>query len=205
MARRTKEDALATRDAILDAAELLFERQGVSRTTLQHIATSAGVTRGAIYWHFHDKAALFNAMMERAKLPLEQALASLDAPDSADPLGDLRAIVLSVFRHTVEDVQMRRAFAIATHKVELVDEMSAVRERHMASHARWMGRAESRVRIGLRNGQVKPGVSARAVALGLWAIIDGLIRIWLLDPEAFKLVKLGQQIVDSHLDSLRAV
>jgi TetR/AcrR family acrAB operon transcriptional repressor len=61
MARRTKEDALATRDSILDAAELLFVEQGVSRTTLQHIATAAGVTRGAIYWHFLDKGAMFNA------------------------------------------------------------------------------------------------------------------------------------------------
>jgi AcrR family transcriptional regulator len=45
MARRTKEDALATRDSILDAAEQLFVKQGVSGTTLQHIATAAGVTR----------------------------------------------------------------------------------------------------------------------------------------------------------------
>ena len=61
MARRTKEEAAATRDSILDAAEKLFVEQGVSRTTLQHIATEAGVTRGAIYWHFDDKSALFNA------------------------------------------------------------------------------------------------------------------------------------------------
>ncbi len=49
MARRTKEEAAATRDSILDAAEQLFVEQGVSRTTLQHIASAAGVTRGAIY------------------------------------------------------------------------------------------------------------------------------------------------------------
>jgi TetR/AcrR family acrAB operon transcriptional repressor len=57
MARRTKEEAAATRESILDAAEQLFVKQGVSRTTLQHIATAAGVTRGAIYWHFNDKGA----------------------------------------------------------------------------------------------------------------------------------------------------
>jgi TetR/AcrR family acrAB operon transcriptional repressor len=55
MVRRTKEEAAATRDSILDAAEILFAKNGVSRTTLQHIATAAGVTRGAIYWHFVDK------------------------------------------------------------------------------------------------------------------------------------------------------
>src|SRR3954470_16660398 len=66
MVRRTKEEALATRHSILDAAELLFEKRGVSRTSLQDIAEAAGVTRGAIYWHFQGKEDLFTAMMERA-------------------------------------------------------------------------------------------------------------------------------------------
>ena len=47
MVRKTKEDALATRDSILDSAEQLFVTQGVAHTTLQHIATAAGLTRGA--------------------------------------------------------------------------------------------------------------------------------------------------------------
>jgi TetR/AcrR family acrAB operon transcriptional repressor len=63
LVRRTKEEALATRHRLLDAAELLFQAQGVSRTTLNDIARQAGATRGAIYWHFKDKADLFNAMM----------------------------------------------------------------------------------------------------------------------------------------------
>ena len=66
MARRTKEDAQATRTALLDAAERVFQQRGVSRTSLNEIAQAAGVTRGALYWHFKDKAALFNAMMEHA-------------------------------------------------------------------------------------------------------------------------------------------
>ena len=65
MARRTKEEAQATRDRILDAAELEFQRHGVSRTSLQAIARAAGVTRGAIYWHFKNKPDLFKAMLKR--------------------------------------------------------------------------------------------------------------------------------------------
>ena len=103
MARRTKEEAAATRDSILDAAEKLFVEQGVSRTTLQHIASEAGVTRGAIYWHFDDKSALFNAMMDRVRLPLEAELQVLDESESADPLDDLRNYVMAVLRRTVND------------------------------------------------------------------------------------------------------
>ena len=51
MVRRTKEEAQETRQRLLDAAEVLFQSQGVSQTTLQQIAQQAGATRGAIYWH----------------------------------------------------------------------------------------------------------------------------------------------------------
>jgi TetR/AcrR family acrAB operon transcriptional repressor len=204
MARRTKEDALATRDSILDAAEQLFVKQGVSGTTLKHIATAAGVTRGAIYWHFLDKGAMFNAMMERVKMPLESAMQQLDQANAAEPLEALREYMLCVFRVTVDDPKARRVFEIATLKMEYLDELSAVRERRQQNQKAWMARTESRIREGIANGQVKAGVDPYAVALGLWAIVDGLIRAWLLDPQAFDLVKLGAQIVDTHLESLRA-
>ena len=72
MARRTKDDSPTTRD-LLDAAEYLFLSQGVSRTSLQHVARRAGATRRAVYWHFTDKADLVTAMIERVTLPLEAA------------------------------------------------------------------------------------------------------------------------------------
>lgn len=88
MVRRTKAEAEQTRHKLLDAAEQLFLQRGVSRTSLNDIATAAGTTRGAIYWHFQDKADLFNAMMERVTLPLEQALQSAAQPgtDAQPPL-----------------------------------------------------------------------------------------------------------------------
>jgi len=204
MARRTKEDALATRDAILDAAELLFERQGVSRTTLQHIASAAGVTRGAIYWHFQDKSALFNAMMERAVMPLESALQCVEGADESDPLGQLRDWAMTAFRLTAKDAKTRRVFEIAIHKIEYVEELNAVRDRHLASHARWLARAEYRIKAAVKMGLLRKDVPVRTTALGLWAVTDGLIRLWLLKPGAFNLVRVGEQMVDSHLDALRA-
>ena len=202
MVRKTKEDALMTRDSILDAAATLFAERGVSGTTLQHIATAAGVTRGAIYWHFEDKGAMFNAMMERAAMPLEAAMALLDKPDTSDPLGDLRDYAVRVFRLTMEDPGARRTFEIATLKMEYTDEMSVVRERRSRNQADWIKRAESRVRIGIKLGQLKAAVKPRTVALGLWVLIEGLIRNWLMAPE-FNLVKMGGEIIDTHLDSLR--
>jgi TetR/AcrR family acrAB operon transcriptional repressor len=201
--RRTKEEAAATRDSILDAAEQLFAEQGVSRTTLQHIATAAGVTRGAIYWHFDDKAALFNAMMERVILPLESAMALLDRTDAADPLHDLREYMLAGLRVTVEDPQARRVFGIASLKMEYVEELDAVRVRRQQSLKAWQTRAEGRIRLAQNRGQVRPAVTPHAAALGMWVLVDGLIRNWLFDPSAFDLMAVGTEVIDAHIDGLR--
>jgi TetR/AcrR family acrAB operon transcriptional repressor len=203
MARRTKEEAAATRDNILDAAEKLFVEQGVSRTTLQHIATAAGVTRGAIYWHFDDKGALFNAMMERVTLPLEAEMQVLDAAGKDDPLEGLRNYVLAVLRRTVEDPQARRVFEIATLKVEFVDEMDAVRCRRRGSMNNWMARAERHLRLAAEAGLVAADIDTRMAALAMWTMIDGLIRNWMFDPQGFDLLRLGEWAIDPYLKGLR--
>ena len=206
MARRTKEEAAATRDSILDAAEKLFVQQGVSRTTLQHIATEAGVTRGAIYWHFDDKGALFNAMMERATLPLEAELQVLDQSESDDPLNDLRDYLMSVLRRTVEDPQARRVFEICTLKVEFVDDdedMKAVRQRRQDNLNNRMARAERRIKLAEDKGQISYKGNAATAALAMFALIDGLIRNWMFDPESFDLLEMGRCVIDPYMQGLR--
>jgi TetR/AcrR family acrAB operon transcriptional repressor len=204
MARRTKEEAAATRDSILDAAEKLFVEQGVSRTTLQHIASAAGVTRGAIYWHFDDKGALFNAMMERAILPLETELQVLDKAESGDPLSDLREYMLAVLRRTVEDPGARRVFEIATLKVEFVGEMDAVRSRRQQNLNQWMARAERRIKLAADQGLIRGKVDPAQVALAMWTMIDGLIRNWMFAPASFDLLELGRCVIDPYMEGLRA-
>src|SRR6478752_894909 len=122
MARRTKEEAMTTRERLLDAAELLFQSQGVSQTTLQQIAQAADATRGAVYWHFKDKADLFNAMMDRVTLPMEAANRAVLEEGEA-PLAALERSLIDALRLTATNPQVRRVFQIATHKVEYTDEM----------------------------------------------------------------------------------
>ena len=116
MVRRTKEDAQKTRDDILGAAEVCFHRKGISRTSLSEIATAAGVTRGAIYWHFQDKSALVGALLERVSIPLQPLSEATRNPDEPDPLGRLRELLIRVFQSTVTDPQVRRVGEILFHK-----------------------------------------------------------------------------------------
>ncbi len=199
MPRRSKEDALATRNALLDAAEHVFLSQGVAGTSLNDIAQYAGTTRGAIYWHFKDKADLFNAMMDRVVMPLQSALEWNEPAPGDDPLPRLKKALRQAMRQTVADPQTRRVFEVATHKVEYVDSLCAVRARHLDVQTEVVERMR---RILVQSASVQGlalAVPARVAAQGLHALVDGLIQNWLLDPEAFALEASGSKAIDAYL------
>jgi len=203
MARRTKEEAQETRTRIIDTAEELFHRHGLSGTSLHDIAQAAGVTRGAVYWHFKDKAELFNAMMDRATLPFEQSRIHPSDDLRVDPLGRLRANMMIALTVTANDPQVRRVFEIALHKVEYVDEQQALLDRHLAERNRCVMEAELALRAAIEQGLIKTELSARAIALGLFSLMDGLLHNWLMDRDAFDLVSVGAATIDIHLNGLQ--
>ena len=202
MVRRTKQEAQATRSHILDTAELVFEQRGVSGTSLHEIAKAAGVTRGAIYWHFEDKADLFNAMMERATMPLEEGGGVCGFEKSDLTLAQMRDGLVAVLRQVVADPQMKRVFGIATHKVEYIGEMEAVRERHLSIRNGCLADVERTLKQAMKHGEISRRMPARAAAVGLHALLDGLLQNWMLDPTGFNLVKVGTQVLDAYLAGL---
>lgn len=204
MVRRTKADAEATRNTLLDAAEHLFQVRGVSRTSLNDIAQAAGTTRGAIYWHFKDKADLFNAMMERVTLPFEETMSCVGkrAPLEGDPLQPMREAIGQALHKTATDEQTRRVFEIATLQVEYNEEMHAVRERHLQVRNQCVQQTAEVLRAAVKQTGTALPIPLNSAAMGLHVMIDGLIQNWLLDPSAFDLEACGTRVVNTYLQGL---
>jgi TetR/AcrR family acrAB operon transcriptional repressor len=74
MARKTAQEAAKTRQRIISASVSAFARDGVAHVTLEQIAGQAGVTRGAIYWHFKNKQDLLEKILDEQQHPLEQPI-----------------------------------------------------------------------------------------------------------------------------------
>ncbi|MDD2728851.1 TetR family transcriptional regulator [Malikia sp.] len=199
MARRTKEEALATRHQLLDAAECVFAEKGVSRTSLNDIALAAGASRGAIYWHFKNKADLFNAMMERTTLPMEQALHQGGHEPGQDPLAGLLRSMADAMHRIATDERTRRVFEVATLKVEYVDELMAVRARHRRVQAGNVLQVERSLQQALAQRGLSLPLPVSTVAQGLYALLVGLIRSWLLAPETFELEATAEASVRAYL------
>jgi TetR/AcrR family acrAB operon transcriptional repressor len=200
--KRTKQEALATRNRILDTAERVFSRRGVSRTSLADIAGAAGVTRGAIYWHFEDKADLFSAMLARVTLPMEEMTDA--ARDEDDPLGAIRRCMVGVIERVTTVPQARRVFDIVIKKCEFVDEMAEVRERCVEMREKCLAQIERQLRRAVAKGQLPRGLDARRTAVGLHAYVDGLMANWIIDRRYFPLAREAGRMVDAYLAGLGA-
>ncbi|HUL56046.1 MAG TPA: TetR family transcriptional regulator [Usitatibacter sp.] len=202
MARRTKEEALETRTRILDAAEVVFHDRGVANASLEEIAATARVTRGAIYWHFKDKAELFDAMMQRVALPVEDILERAGGCGDMEPLQVLRRATVDVLLRTARDARVQRVFDIAYHKCEYVGDAAGVRDRHIASQAECLKTIESAMRACVESGALPRTVNPREAAIGALSLVSGLIANWVLAPKSFSLERHAEALVDTWFRGL---
>lgn len=202
MARRTKEDADATRNSLLDAAERVFYEKEVSRASLSDIAQAAGATRGAIYWHFKDKVALFNAMMDRVTHPLEQVGSKSASMATLPPLERLRSMVDFVQRTIVQDERTRRVFEIALYRVEYVNDLAAVRDNHIEGCADFCALIEGELRSAAEDQNLQLPMEPHTAAMGVQALFDGLLQSWLLTHGRFDLVTVSRGAIDAYLRGL---
>ncbi len=183
MGRRSKQDASATREQLLDAAEQLFIQNGLERTSLQQIACAAGLTRGAVYWHFADKLALVEALLARVDAPLRQALAAaaqqiagVAADRAADPLSALRRLALAPFELIDRDASAKRVFTIMLHCGEFVGELAPLARYHQRNWEDWTGNMARLFEAAQAGRMLAEGTVAADCALALLSLVDGLLR-----------------------------
>lgn len=203
MARCTKEEAQETRNRILDAAEDVFHRQGVARTSLAEIAAAANVTRGAIYWHFKNKDDLFDAMCARVRLPLE-AMVQASADDiDGDPLGKLRATCLFVLNEAAANAQTRKVFCILFHRCEYIEGADLIMSRQQASFRQGSNNIEKILNNAVAKKQLPPDLDVALAATLFHASWSGLLNNWLFAPDSFDLASDAARLVDACIANLR--
>ncbi|HWV17220.1 MAG TPA: TetR/AcrR family transcriptional regulator [Rhodocyclaceae bacterium] len=90
----------ASREQFLDAAVMLFSRQGVAATTLAHIAKEVGVTSAMVHYHFANRDLLLDAVAAERVMPFLDVMWGLITPESlANPVKVLRDTAECIFDH----------------------------------------------------------------------------------------------------------
>jgi len=207
MARRTKAASEQTRRDIVAAARREFLRRGVSRTSLEQIARTAGVTRGAIYWHFADKQALFDAMRDEVKLPIVDCVAVevSHRPDSrrADPLEPVAALLEGVMRQLASDPLTRDTWDILTFRCEYVEGLVAELDAQRKSHEEFRDLLLPAYRRAAEAGVLRAELKPELAATETMVFLTGLVRVWLLDEQASMVRDNWPSLIAGHIQAMR--
>ena len=116
MARRTKEEAEQTRQAILLAALDLFCERGYSKTTFDEIAKHINLTKGAVYWHFRNKPDLLIALIREVIIRTEDYIRK-EIPNT-DTIEDLKKYFLCTAKLIQSNSQLRKFMFFALYQME---------------------------------------------------------------------------------------
>ena len=128
--KRTKEESERTREELLNSAVQIFSEKGVARATLNEIARGAGVTRGAVYWHFQNKVEMFDALHESMHRPFfETAFSGLDK-QHPDPIEQLRNLWVKVFQDLEEDERRKQSLMLFMRKCSYSGDLAPYKEQH---------------------------------------------------------------------------
>lgn len=210
MVRKTKEDAELTRQCIINAAREVFVVKGVSKTSLDEIAKHAGVTRGAVYWHFTNKSDLLHAMRDQVILPLidrmdDTLLLNLDKEQSAenDPLTRIENFLLGTIEALSDHEPTRQTYEIMMTKCEYVGEFAEVMQQIMSNCSSIVDKLEQAYAKGLEKQVIKPSLTAKQYAQDTHLFFSGLLHLWVKDMDGLCYRSQAKQQIQTHIQIRR--
>lgn len=203
--RRTKEDAAATRAGVLDAALRVFGRKGYAATRLEEVAAEAGVTRGAVYWHFADKAALYTALMQERGARLAGLYEEALAPAGRRaPLAAVERLLLRAVELLQDDPEFRAVMQLNWFKTELTPELEAGYQQKLAGVRRLVDALAELVRAAVELGEAPADLDPRAAALATVSFMQGLMVLVVMDGDLVRTKATSRRVVQTFVRGLRA-
>ena len=116
MARRTKEEAEATKKAISIATLEIFCEKGYSRTTFDEIAKRINLTKGAVYWHFRNKADILSEII-RKTFEITRNIIAIKVP-KIDSLEQLKQYMHEELKLIENNPEYRQCLYFVFHQME---------------------------------------------------------------------------------------
>lgn len=201
MAKKTKADALKTRQHLIETAIVQFALRGVSNTTLNDIADAARVTRGAIYWHFENKTQLFNEVWAQQPALRELIQDKLLVHDAESPLEQLREQLIVGLQYIAEIPRQQALLQILFHKCEFNEEMISEQEirEKMGFNLHTL---QQTLQKSMAKGEIANQLDLDVMVIVIYGAFSGIVKNWLINPTGYNLYQQAPVLVDNVLRML---
>lgn len=195
--KRTKEEAARTRQLVMNAAIEVFARKGFAHTTLAEVAKAAGMTRGAIYWHFNNKFQLLSAIVEKFDREFEERIISIFNQDTP-PLTRIKKVLMEILSVITRENHFRVSEEIMVFKSSKNGEYRELYELHLKNVQRYRSLMIKTINEGLHSGDIDSRFNAETIVVALTSFISGIKSSWLDD--VLSMSNSGFQLTDKIED-----
>jgi TetR/AcrR family acrAB operon transcriptional repressor len=170
-----------TRAILLDAALAAFARRGVRATTLEQVAASAKLTRGAVYWHFPDKSALVQAVFENLAWPFDIG-SDLDAyRQTGNALSLLGEVLCRQISNCLADTRQRRMVEVVVRYRGTSDLPAGLSARLDQMVLQALQHLNAVIKLAYMRGELRLGLTPTDVAHYILATSTGVIAVNMLN------------------------
>jgi AcrR family transcriptional regulator len=181
-----------TRTRIMEAGMRMFAELGYNNASLDKVATDAGLTKGAVYWHFSSKQDLFLAILEhqlneQLRMLPRQIDHMLNASDPEAALADWLSAQFCFIEEEDGKSMLFLEFVTSSREPE-------VRARLQAIHGKILDGAAMYIKEMQKKEMIRTDLDPQAISMMADSLLKGLVVEWLIDPERVKLNQLFQTI-----------
>jgi len=189
-----------TKRKILEAAAKCFSEGGYAKTTMDKIAEEAGVSKGALYWHFKSKEELFVELKERSIAKARKQFEKLFAQKKPFDIKLREAIGLylsSLVPENREVARLNAEFLAEAPKIpKLNDMLKDQYEMFRSLIASTIGEA-------IEKGELRRDIDPEIVSMILLAMLDGLELHWAILELDFDWEKVKENLLDILMKGMR--
>ena len=192
-------DPERTRGRLLRAAFQEMHRSGFRSTDLDAILAKAGVTKGALYYHFDNKEALGYAVVDEVIASKVHQKWVQPLRNAKDPIGVLVRIIQSESLKR-EDVQRGCPLLNLSQEMSGLDE--GFRRRTAKVYKDWHDAMADALREGQKRRVVRSDINANETATFVIATWEGYVVLGKNSQDP-RTMQSGQKRVSGHIESLR--
>lgn len=200
--RRTKTEALKTKEYLMLAALDTFYKKGIARTSLNEIAQAAGVTRGALYWHFKNKEDLFDALFQRICDDIESCMKE-DSNNNNEQTWPSFRLTLTRFFERLQHNELRYKFhSILFLKCEHTEQNEAVIAIAKKHQSLWREKIIAVLTDAVQQKALADNLDTDMAVIFIKSSLDGLIWRWLSSGQGFDLAQTAPRMIEIIIDTL---